>query len=123
MGLELAFRFLANGFADSEETATEEAEEAEEVEEVDEAETQSEMAEAPGSVEEVAVEIEIGTKTVGSLETFRERSPWIGKKRQPPERPRPFSKYFLPPLAECLTMINSLNGQVWSVQMRCTSSI
>jgi hypothetical protein len=31
--LELAFRFLANGFADSEETATEEAEEAEEAEE------------------------------------------------------------------------------------------
>jgi hypothetical protein len=85
MGLELAFRFLANGYADLEEPATEEAEEAE---------TQSEMAEAP-RLEEVAVEMEIGTKTVESLETFSERAPWIGKSFQPPVRPRPFRKYFL----------------------------
>ena len=98
MGLELAFRFLANGFADLEEPATEEAEEAEEVEEAEEAEeaeTQSEMAEAPGLEEVALVEMEIGTKTVGSLETFRERAPWIGKSFQPPVRPRPFRKYFL----------------------------
>ena len=95
MGLELAFRFLANGFADLEEPATEEAEEAEEVEEVEEAETQSEMAEAPGLEEVALVEMEIGTKTVESLETFSERAPWIGKSFQPPVRPRPFSKYFL----------------------------
>jgi len=63
MGLELAFRFLANGFADLEEPATEEAEEAEEVEEVEEAETQSEMAEAPGLEEVALVEMEIGTNS------------------------------------------------------------
>jgi len=96
MGLELAFKSLsrlANGFAALEEPAPEEAEEAEEVEE---AETQSEMAEAPGLEEVALVEMEIGTKTVGSaLETFRERAPWIGKSFQPPVRPRPFRKYFL----------------------------
>jgi len=38
------------------------------------------------SEEVVAVERGIGTMAVGSLETFRERLPCIGTKRQPPER-------------------------------------
>ena len=59
------------------------------------------------SEEVVAVERGIGTMAVGSLETFRERLPCIGTKRQPPER------LFLElPLTEYLTSRYWLNGQV-----------